>query len=331
MNGDNSNELILRWYAVSHDLEEVQKKRTQADSADLARREEELSAELDRLGAELETSERQYYDSLSSLPELRIDSMTAPCPVQVSGLYRDHQFYFRARWQGWGFSISENIGEDPEFCGLDPSIAFSKEGTWGEDESAAGNMPDEEAVRIIEECCREYDVLHPMWEAFHAGQIDAKTWAYVLWIWCAGRDAMDKADALSYMAESGIATGLAEDPDGILQDCGDSVRLKTLSERVLAANLAEPSRDVCPPAIIDVLHRCCGYLGSGHVADIVGLFRVLDSKLQEWIWRVGRGIRALLPEDDEERLQLVDLLLHRERIEALLQDERGRGDGEEDV
>ena len=331
MDEDDSNELFLRWYAVFHDLEEVQKQRAQADSADLARREAELSAEFERLDAELKVSERQYYDSLSTLPELRIDAMTAPCPVQVWGLYRDHPFYFRARWQGWGFSISENIREDPEFCGLDPSVAFSKDGTWGEDEAAAGNMPDEEAVRIIEKCCREYDVLNPMYEAFHAGQIDAKTWAYVLWIWCVGRDAMDKAEAFSYMAESGIATGLAEDPDGILQVSGDSLRVRTLSERIHAANLGEPSPAGRPPAIIDVLHRCCAYLGSGHVAGIVDLFRHFDSRLQEWIWRGGRVITLLLPADDEERLQLRFLLLHRERIEALLQDERGTGRDDADA
>ena len=63
----------------------------------------------------------------------------------------------------------------------------------------------------------------------------------------------------------------------------------------------------------------------------MGLFQGVDSKLQEWIWRVGRGIALLLPDDDEEGRQLRFLLLHRERIEALLQDERSPGCGEADA
>jgi hypothetical protein len=73
------------------------------------------------------------------------------CPVQGLGTVRGREVYFRARHDGWSFDIADRKGDLPSDGRAAPD-GFYREGVYPN----SGWMPLAEAVRLIDECIREY-------------------------------------------------------------------------------------------------------------------------------------------------------------------------------
>ncbi len=91
-------------------------------------------------------------------PQFTIEFITTAAPVQAQGIVAGHPFYFRARWNEWTFSISE----DPDVYPVDldyPEVGcygFFRQGEYGAGKYSASYMPLAEAGEIMERCIREY-------------------------------------------------------------------------------------------------------------------------------------------------------------------------------
>jgi hypothetical protein len=81
-------------------------------------------------------------------------------PVQAEGTINGFQFYFRARWDGWTFSISENTQIDPvdiQISEVGKQHGYFAEGKYGSQfEYKASYMEYDIAVDIIKRCSSEY-------------------------------------------------------------------------------------------------------------------------------------------------------------------------------
>jgi hypothetical protein len=73
------------------------------------------------------------------------------CPVQGFGTVRGRELYFRARHDKWSFDVADHRGNYPS-DGFHDEDGLYREGNFPD----AGWMPFEEAVRIIEQCLRDY-------------------------------------------------------------------------------------------------------------------------------------------------------------------------------
>ncbi|HEX8916810.1 MAG TPA: hypothetical protein VF796_30955 [Humisphaera sp.] len=69
-------------------------------------------------------------------------------PVQASGSVGTRTFYFHARHSNWSFEMADDLGELPTDTGNNP--VFSVHGRHRD----AGEMPLDEASKIIEACAR---------------------------------------------------------------------------------------------------------------------------------------------------------------------------------
>ena len=81
------------------------------------------------------------------VPKLRLDQIGGNCPVQAEGFIAGVPFYFRARGQRWSFSVGRDPVGNPEWTHREP---------WGDDEFAAGWMPEETALELIAKAARLY-------------------------------------------------------------------------------------------------------------------------------------------------------------------------------
>lgn len=83
-----------------------------------------------------------------------------PAPVQAEGTVNGFPFYFRARYDTWTFSISENPEVDPVDIQMDEQgkkYGFFAEGRVGNEwDYAASYLDDDKARHIIERCVSEY-------------------------------------------------------------------------------------------------------------------------------------------------------------------------------
>ncbi|HEV2863312.1 MAG TPA: hypothetical protein VGX48_20020 [Pyrinomonadaceae bacterium] len=75
--------------------------------------------------------------------------------MQGWGTVGGNQFYFRARWAYWAFSVSEDPRLDPVYI-WDSGRGFYVEGSYGKTPYDAGYMPEEEAEAIIRRCAAQY-------------------------------------------------------------------------------------------------------------------------------------------------------------------------------
>ena len=91
-------------------------------------------------------------------PQITIEFITTAAPVQAQGLVGGRPFYFRARWNEWTFSISEDPAVDPaDFSSPgEDDYWFFRQGTYGAGGYSAGFMPLPEAETIIQRCALEY-------------------------------------------------------------------------------------------------------------------------------------------------------------------------------
>lgn len=78
---------------------------------------------------------------------LKIDMLGGNCPVQAKGMIDGKPFYFRARGQAWSIGIGGDVVGDPDWYMMQ---------RWGDNEFAAGWMPEAEARKIIEKCAESY-------------------------------------------------------------------------------------------------------------------------------------------------------------------------------
>ena len=76
-------------------------------------------------------------------------------PVQGNGTIDGLPWYFRARWDSWSLSISEDADTDPIEVRWRNASGWYYEDTWGE-MFEAGWMPFETAWEIIIECFEKY-------------------------------------------------------------------------------------------------------------------------------------------------------------------------------
>jgi hypothetical protein len=72
-------------------------------------------------------------------------------PVQGFGAVSAREIYFRARHDGWSFEVADHQGRLPS-DGFRDSDGFHLQGAYAN----ASWMPVEKAVRIIDECLRQY-------------------------------------------------------------------------------------------------------------------------------------------------------------------------------
>jgi len=72
-------------------------------------------------------------------------------PVQGFGVVVGRDIYFRARHDGWSFDIADHKGDLPSDGRADID-GFYREGQYDK----ASYMPFEVAMRIIDQCLREY-------------------------------------------------------------------------------------------------------------------------------------------------------------------------------
>ena len=78
------------------------------------------------------------------------------CPVQGFGTVLGRDLYFRARHDSWSFDVADHAGHMPS-DGYFDSDGFYRRADYPN----AGWMPQQEAVKIIVACLREYTgVLH---------------------------------------------------------------------------------------------------------------------------------------------------------------------------
>lgn len=78
-------------------------------------------------------------------PRIRLDWLGGMCPVQGGGEIDGAEFYFRARWRHWSFTV-----------GPDDAPLFDVEEEWGDGPYDAGYMDLDEAERLIQRCADEY-------------------------------------------------------------------------------------------------------------------------------------------------------------------------------
>jgi hypothetical protein len=88
------------------------------------------------------------------VPELRIEFLGGSCPMQGWGAIAGFEFYFRARWQHWRFSVAP-VGVDPTLDGV-PPLLFEREETWGDGPYDAGYMPDDVAFELVVRLAKEF-------------------------------------------------------------------------------------------------------------------------------------------------------------------------------
>ena len=100
------------------------------------------------------------YDRNVEVPELRLAyRLTGFCPVQGWGIVERYPFYFRARWEEWSFSASEDPNVDPVDIQMEAQGAahgFFREEAYGAGPYDAGWMPLDEAETLIQRCTSEY-------------------------------------------------------------------------------------------------------------------------------------------------------------------------------
>lgn len=81
-------------------------------------------------------------------------------PVQADGTINGFPFYFRARWDGWSFAISENPQVDPVDIQMEETgkeHGYFAEGTIGKEwEYLASYMEFSMAKDIMAKCSLEY-------------------------------------------------------------------------------------------------------------------------------------------------------------------------------
>jgi hypothetical protein len=89
-----------------------------------------------------------------------ITSIGGWCPVQAEGIIDGKPFYFRARGEGWSFSVSANPEGDP----VDVSCFGPGDGDFYYDEAyregeqySAGSMEESEAREFIEKAFKLYE------------------------------------------------------------------------------------------------------------------------------------------------------------------------------
>lgn len=94
-----------------------------------------------------------YDGTLTDLPDnVTISYAGGSCPYQISGLYGDLPFYFRARGQRWRFSI-QRPGQDP----VGPNPLWSYEEAYPGEQFAAGYITNDEARDFLLESLERFE------------------------------------------------------------------------------------------------------------------------------------------------------------------------------
>lgn len=94
-------------------------------------------------------------------PELVIMNLGGIAPVQGEGTIVGMPFYFRARGQGYTFSVASTSDGDPlEAWGGRDTAGYHVQHLYGDEEFAAGYMELDLAEGFIRECARVY-MSHP--------------------------------------------------------------------------------------------------------------------------------------------------------------------------
>lgn len=76
------------------------------------------------------------------MPDIKAEITCGACPLQIEGTINGVPFYFRSRWDRWRIGIGgEPVGE-PE---------WERSENWGDNPGAAGWMPEETGMEIVEE------------------------------------------------------------------------------------------------------------------------------------------------------------------------------------
>jgi hypothetical protein len=86
-----------------------------------------------------------------------ITSIGGNCPVQAEGMIDGMPFYFRARGEGWSFSVAATPDGDPVDVSIGASEGFYYEEDYGDDAFAAGWMEESEARSFIEKAALLYE------------------------------------------------------------------------------------------------------------------------------------------------------------------------------
>jgi hypothetical protein len=93
------------------------------------------------------------------IKEMHYIFTSTTAPVQAEGTIEGSAFYFRSRHDHWSFAVSDDSNIDPIDIGSPEEGAahgFFIERRYAGGPAGAGQMPLEEAERIIDDCARQY-------------------------------------------------------------------------------------------------------------------------------------------------------------------------------
>jgi hypothetical protein len=83
--------------------------------------------------------------------EVVIDWIGGNCPVQAEGTVAGQPFYFRARGCWWSFEVGPQGATGQNWAAL-----WQYQEPYGDDPYDAGWMPEEDALRFIQEAAKRY-------------------------------------------------------------------------------------------------------------------------------------------------------------------------------
>jgi hypothetical protein len=99
-----------------------------------------------------------------------VDWIAGICPLQATGVFDGHPFYFKARGHHWEFSVAPSVLDDA--LNAYEAVQFSQPGWWFYQESYervdlpnAGYMPIADALVFIEWSARQYRLMVKQQEA----------------------------------------------------------------------------------------------------------------------------------------------------------------------